>query len=53
MTDQQDILLERIRDKEHAEIYTRMLKQCETDIEQLKNEISAITDYSETIRKRK
>ena len=53
MTDQQDILLERIRDKEHAEIYTRMLKQCEADIEQLKNEISAITDYSETIRKRK
>jgi hypothetical protein len=28
-TDQQQILLERIRDKEHAEVYTEMLKTCE------------------------
>ena len=53
MTDQEEILLERIRDKEHTEIYTRMLKLCEDDIERLKNEIAAITDYSATIKKRK
>lgn len=53
MTDQQDILLERIRDKEHEEIYTKMLKLCEDDIERLKKEINAITDYSATIKKRK
>ena len=53
MTDQQEILLERIRDKEHEEIYTKMLKLCEDDIERLKNEIAAITDYSATIKKRK
>ena len=53
MTDQEEILLERIRDKEHTEIYTRMLKLCEDDIERLKKEIAAITDYSATIKKRK
>lgn len=51
MTDQEEILLERIRDKEHTEIYTRMLKLCEDDIERLKKEIAAITDYSATIKK--
>ena len=53
MIDQEEILLERIRDKEHTEIYTRMLKLCEDDIERLKKEIAAITDYSATIKKRK
>ena len=53
MTDQEEILLERIRDKEHTEIYTRMLKLCEDDIKRLKKEIAAITDYSATIKKRK
>ena len=53
MTDQEEILLERIRDKEHSAIYTRMLKVCEDDIERLKKEIAAITDYSATIKKRK
>lgn len=53
MTDQEEILLERIRDKEHTEIYTQMLKLCEDDIERLKKEIAAITDYSATIKKRK
>ena len=28
-SDQQEILLERIRDKAHEEIYTKMLKNCE------------------------
>ena len=53
MSDQEEILLERIRDKEHSAIYTRMLKVCEADIERLKKEIAAITDYSATIKKRK
>jgi hypothetical protein len=30
-----------------------MLKLCEDDIERLKKEIAAITDYSATIKKRK
>lgn len=30
-----------------------MLKLCEDDIERLKNEIAAITDYNTTIKKRK
>lgn len=53
MTDQQEILLERIREKKHEEIYTKMLKLCEEDIERLKREINAITDYRATIKKRK
>ena len=39
--------------KDHSAIYTRMLKVCEDDIERLKKEIAAITDYSATIKKRK
>ena len=30
--DQQGILLERIRDKEHSDVYTQILKVCESDI---------------------
>ena len=52
-SDQQEILLERIRDKAHEEIYTKMLKICEDDIERIKNEIESITDYNTTIKKRK
>lgn len=52
-SDQQEILLERIRDKTHADIYTKMLKICEDDIVRLKNEIDSITDYNATIKKRK
>ena len=46
-------MLERIRDKTHADIYTKMLKICEDDIVRLKNEIDSITDYNATIKKRK
>lgn len=52
-SDLQNILLERIRDKEHAEIYTDMLKKCEADIENCKTQIESIRDYDTTIRKRK
>ncbi|MEF2919216.1 MAG: recombinase family protein [Acutalibacteraceae bacterium] len=51
--DQKDILLERIRDKEHSEIYSEMLEACENDIQQIKQEIESIKDYNTTIKKRK
>lgn len=52
-SDQKEILLERIRDKEHAEIYTEMLKTCEEDIQQITEEIESIKYYNTTIKKRK
>lgn len=52
-SDQKEILLERIRDKEHAEIYTEMLENCEKDIRQVTEEIESIKDYNTTIKKRK
>ena len=52
-TDQQEILLERIRDKEHADIYTNMLNKCESDIISITVEIESIKDYDSTIKKRK
>lgn len=52
-SDQEQILLERIRDREHADIYTGMLEKCEADIRSLTAEIEAIRDYDTTIRKRK
>lgn len=50
---QEQILLERIRDREHADIYTGMLEKCEAEIKSLTAEIEAIRDYDTTIRKRK
>ncbi|HPE95002.1 MAG TPA: recombinase family protein, partial [Bacillota bacterium] len=52
-SDQQQILLERIRDREHADIYTQMLAKCEADIDSLLKQIDAIRDYDTTIKKRK
>ena len=52
-SDQEQILLERIRDREHADIYTGMLEKCEAEIKSLTAEIEAIRDYDTTIRKRK
>lgn len=52
-TDQQEILLERIRDKEHAAIYTEMLQKCEVDIAGITAKIQSIKDYDGTIKKRK
>lgn len=52
-SDQKEILLERIRDREHADIYTEMLEKCESDIQKLENEIKSIQDYNSTIKKRK
>lgn len=52
-SDQKEILLERIRDREHADIYTEMLDKCEADIQRLNDEINSIIDYNTTIKKRK
>lgn len=52
-SDQQQILLERIRDKEHADIYTEMLKTCEDDIKNLTEQIKEFEDIETTIKKRK
>ena len=52
-SDQKEILLERIRDREHAKIYDEMLAACESDIEKIQQEINELENYSETIKKRK
>ncbi len=52
-SDQKEILLERIRDRDHADIYTEMLNKCEADIKRLESEIQSIQDYNTTIKKRK
>lgn len=52
-SDQQDILLERLRDKERADIYTQMLEKCENDIEALSKRIAELEDMDATIKKRK
>lgn len=52
-SDQKEILLERIRNREHADIYTEMLEKCESDIQKLEDEIKSIQDYNSTIKKRK
>lgn len=51
--DQHEILLERLRDKELADIYTEMLEKCESDIESLSERITELEDMDNTIKKRK
>ena len=51
--DQKQILLERLRDRTHADVYGEMLTACEADIEALDGKISALRDYESTVRKRK
>lgn len=51
--DQQDILLERIRDKSRTEIYSQMLVTCENDIERIKSEILRLKNIEETVKQRK
>lgn len=52
-SDQQEILLERLRDKERADIYTQMLEKCESDIATLSMRIAELEDMDNTIKKRK
>ena len=51
--DQQAILLERIRDREHADVYTDMLKTCEADIERLEAKLKELQEIDETVKKRR
>ncbi|MBR6427453.1 MAG: recombinase family protein [Clostridia bacterium] len=51
--DQQNILLERIRDREHADVYAEMLKKCEEDIKRITETAASIRDCGETVRRRK
>ena len=51
--DQEEILLERLRDKERADVYTQMLEKCENDIERISKRIDEIEHIDETIKKRK
>lgn len=51
--DQQAILLERIRDREHADVYTEMLTTCESDIERLEARLKELQDIDETVKKRR
>jgi len=46
-SDLENILLERIRDRDHADIYTEMLEKCEVDITGLKQQIGEIRDEAE------
>ncbi len=52
-SDQEEILLERIRDKAHADVYSKMLEDCENDIESLSQKIIAFQDIAKTVKKRK
>jgi len=52
-SDQQEILLERLRDKERADVYTQMLEKCEQDIAILSKRIAELEDMDATIKKRK
>lgn len=52
-SDQQNILLEKIRDPQRAEIYTQMLVACETDIDKLSKQISELENIGDTIKSRK
>ena len=51
--DLEGLLLERIRDPEHAEIYTKMITACEQDITDLQKQIENFKHLDETIRQRK
>ena len=52
-SDQQLILLERIRDREHAGVYDDMLLKCDADIKMYAEQIDAIRNFEVTVRKRK
>ena len=51
--DQQQILLERIRDRQREAIYTQMLETCEEDIARLHTQIAEFKNVDATIKKRK
>ena len=52
-SDLENILMERIRDKEHAQVYTTMIEKCEADIQRCREQIDGIRNFDVTIKKRK
>lgn len=52
-SDQKDILLARIKDETHSEVYDEMLEKCESNIKRITGDINRINNYNETIKKRK
>lgn len=51
--DQEEILLERIRERSHADVYDRMLENCEKEMESIKQKVSEYSDAERTIKARK
>ncbi|MBR6934162.1 MAG: recombinase family protein [Clostridia bacterium] len=51
LEDQKEILLERIRDREHASVYTEMLSECEADISRLGKEIRTLKDHESAVKR--
>ena len=51
LEDQKEILLERLRDKEHASVYTEMLSECEADISKLGKEIRTLKDHDSAVKR--
>ncbi len=51
--DLEAILLERIHDKEHADIYTEMIQKCEMDISSIDSQITDLKNLGEAVRRRK
>ncbi len=52
-SDQQNILLEKIRDPQRADVYIEMLETCEADIDKLSKRISELENIGDTIKSRK
>lgn len=51
--DQEQILLERIRDRNRADVYDRMLANCENEIANIKRQLAEYNDAEKTIKERK
>lgn len=47
------VLLERNRDREHADVYTERLTTCESDIEMLEARLNELQNIDETVKKRR
>lgn len=51
--DQEQILLERIRDRNRADVYDRMLANCENEMANIKRQLVEYKDVEKTIKERK
>lgn len=51
--DLEALLLERIHDREHADIYTDMIEKCEEEIAAVDIQIASLKDIGEAVKRRK